>query len=144
MTAAVSPNQTGTRVAFNRLLWVGPLTIVVAVIANTIIWQIVVAVLQPNPIFVPLGTLAPIFFTLFAVLGAVIVFALIGHFSQQPIALFKRVAVITLIVTFIPDVLMLFVESFPGTTVGNVLALMIMHVVAWAITVYLLTTFARN
>jgi hypothetical protein len=143
MATAVSSNPTNHQVAFNRLLWVGPLTIVVAILANAIIWQIAVAILQPDPLFVPLSMPAPIFFTLFGVLGAVIVFALVGRFSQRPIWLFNRIAFVTLLITFIPDVLMLLTGFNPGTMVANVLALMLMHIVAWAITVYMLTTLAR-
>ena len=44
---------------------------------------------------------------------------------------------------FIPDILMIMTGFNPGTTVANVTALMLMHVVAWAISVPMLTTLAR-
>ena len=91
----------------------------------------------------PLSQAAPIVFTLFGVLGAVIVFALVGRFSRRPLRLFRRIALVTLVVTFVPDILMLVTGFNPGTTLANVIVLMLMHVVAWAISVYMLTTLAR-
>lgn len=141
MTTAVSSGQ-GSHVAFNRLLWVGPLTILAAMVATTIIWQVSVAVLQPDPQFTPLAFPMPLFFTFFGVLAAVIAFAVIGRISKNPIALFQRVAFIGLLVSFIPDLMMLLTAAIPGTTLANVLALMLKHVVAYAISVYMLTRWA--
>ena len=141
MTTAVSSGQSN-HVAFNRLLWVGPLTILAAMIANTIVWQIAVAILQPDPAFTPLTSPASIVFTFFGVLGAVVAFAVIGRISKNPITLFRRVALIALVLSFIPDLMMLWSGSFPGTTLANMLALMLMHVVAYAISVYMLTRWA--
>jgi hypothetical protein len=141
MTTAISSGQSN-HVAFNRLLWVGPLTILAAMIANTIVWQIAVAILQPDPQFMPLMFPVPFVFTFFGVLAAVIAFAVIGRISKNPIALFRRVALIALVVSFVPDLMMLLTGSFPGTTLANVLALMLMHVVAYALSVYMLTRWA--
>jgi hypothetical protein len=139
MATLASPAQQTERVSFSRLLWVGPLTIVVATIASFIIQQIAVAVLRPDPAFLPLTLMPPIIFTIVGVLGAVIVFALVARFARNPIPLFRRIALITLAVTFIPDILMLITGFNPGTNLANVLVLMLMHVVAWAITVGMLT-----
>lgn len=136
---------TGTsnrQVALGRLLWAGPLTIVAATIASVLIQQIAVALLNPDPAFLPLTMAPPIAFTVIGVLGAVIVFGLIGRFAKNPVALFQRVALIVLIVSFIPDIMMLVTGFNPGTTVANVVVLMIMHVVAWVITVQMLTRLA--
>jgi hypothetical protein len=139
MATLASPAQQTERVSLSRLLWVGPLTIVVATIASFIIQQLAVAVLRPDPAFLPLTLMPPIIFTIVGVLGAVIVFALVARFARNPIPLFRRIALITLAVTFIPDILMLITGFNPGTNLANVLVLMLMHVVAWAITVGMLT-----
>ena len=144
MSATISPVRPTERVTVNRLLWVGPLTIVAAVVANVIIQQLAVAVLRPDPAFMPLTPIVPVVFTVFGVLGAVIVYAVIGRFSQRPVQLFRRVAAVTLIASFIPDILMLITGFNPGTTAGNVAVLILMHVVAWAIAVGLLTRLART
>jgi hypothetical protein len=138
-----SPAATSTqRVVLSRLAWVGPLTILAAVVANIIVQQIAVALLQPDPAFLPLSFAVPIVFTVVGVLGAVIAYALIGRFAKRPLPLFRRVALITLVVSFVPDILMLVTGFNPGTTAANVMALIVMHVVAWAIAVGMLTRLA--
>jgi hypothetical protein len=139
MASTVTSTQPAERVALNRLLWVGPLAILVATIANVVIQQIAVAVLQPDPAFMPLTLMPPIIFTVVGVLGAVIVYALAGRFSRQPVRLFQRIALITLLVSFVPDIMMAITGFNPGTTVANVVVLMLMHVVAWLIAVGMLT-----
>ncbi|HEX5690472.1 MAG TPA: DUF6069 family protein [Roseiflexaceae bacterium] len=142
MSAVASSDSSG-RVDFSRLWWAGPLAIVAAVVVNIIIQQIAAAVLQPDPQFMPLTIGVVSTFTVIGVLGAVLVYALIGRFSQRPIMLFRRVALIALVVSLIPDILMAFTGFIPGTTVPNVIVLMIMHVAAWAVAVGVLTRFAR-
>ena len=142
MASVTSSAQPTTRVALGRLLWAGPLTILAAIVANVIIQQIAVAVLRPDPAFMPLTFAVPIVFTFIGVLGALIVYAVIGRFARQPIQLFRRVALVTLVVSFIPDILMLITGFNPGTTAANVAVLMLMHVVAWAIAVGMLTRLA--
>jgi hypothetical protein len=144
MASTVASTQPTERVAFSRLLWVGPLAIVAATVANVIIQQIAVAVLQPDPAFLPLTLMPPIIFTVVGVLGAVIVYALVGRFSRQPVRLFRRIALVTLVISFIPDILMAITGFNPGTTVANVAVLILMHVVAWAITVAMLTRLAGS
>jgi Family of unknown function (DUF6069) len=139
MATGTLPGTSSRQVALGRLLWAGPLTIVAATIASVLIQQIAVALLNPDPAFLPLTMAPPIAFTVIGVLGAVIVFGLIGRFAKNPVALFQRVALIVLIVSFIPDIMMLVTGFNPGTTLANVVVLMIMHVVAWAITVQMLT-----
>jgi len=144
MASVASSAQPTERVTFSRLLWVAPLTILAAIIANVIIQQIAVAALRPDPAFMPLTFVVPIVFTLIGVFGAVIVYAVIGRFSRQPIQLFWRVALVTLVISFIPDILMLITGFNPGTTAANVAVLILMHVVAWAIAVGMLTRLART
>jgi hypothetical protein len=131
-------------VALVRLWWVAPLTILAAVVANLLIRQVAVAILRPDPRFVPLTIAAPVSFTLFGLLGAVIVYALVARFSRRPITLFTRIAMVTLLVTFIPDILMAVTGFNPGTTIPNVIVLMLMHLSAWAICVNMLTRLTRK
>jgi hypothetical protein len=144
MASVTSSAQPTERVTFSRLLWVGPLAIIAATLANVVLQQLAVAVLNPDPGFLPLTLMPPIVFTVVGVLGAVIVYAVIGRFARQPVQLFRRVALMTLVVSFIPDILMLITGFNPGTTAANVVVLVLMHVVAWAIAVGMLTRLART
>jgi hypothetical protein len=144
------------KVAFKKLLWVGPLAIVASVIAVLIVRTIAVALLNPPPAFAPLGWGSPIFLTTVLVTGSVITFALVGRFARRPIRTYQIIAVVVLIISFIPDILLLFgpppgatppaggPPPMGGVTVPNVIALMIMHVTAWAVSVGILTRLARE
>lgn len=94
--------------------------------------------------FPPLALGTTVLFTVVGVLGAVVVFALVARFSRRPIRLFRRVALVALLVTLVPDVLLLVAPSIPGTTLSGVLTLMTEHVAAWAVSVSVLTTLTRE
>lgn len=147
-TLSQSTPVSGEQVDLGKLVWVGPLAIVAAIVGNLIVRTIAAALLNPAPEFLPLGWAPPIFFTFVGVLGAVIVFGLIGRFARrEPIALFRRVALIALVVSVIPNVLLMFNPQsapFPGATAAGMLALSLMHILAWAVSVTLLTRFARR
>jgi hypothetical protein len=143
MVSPISTNQPAEHVALSRLIWVGPLAIVAAIAANALLRQIAVAALRPDERFMPLTPAMPIVFTLIGGLGAVIVFALVGRFARRPITLFRRIALVTLLVSLVPDILMLATGFNPGTTAANVAVLILMHMVAWAILVGMLTRLAR-
>jgi hypothetical protein len=49
-----------------------------------------------------------------------------------------------LVLSFLPDIGLLQSNMLPGTSLAAVLTLATMHVVAWAITVWMLTTLARE
>ena len=144
MVSAVSTPQEEERVSGRRLLWVGPLAIVAAVIANQIVRFLAVSLFDISPEFMPLQVGPPLVFTIMGVLGAVIVYAAIGRFSRRPIRLFRAIALIVLVLSFLPDIGLLATGMVPGTTPVAVGALAVMHIVAWAITVWMLTTLARE
>ncbi len=147
------------RIVLKKLWWVGPLTIASAVLANTLVRAIALAVLNPDPRFTPLQSPSFLPFTIIGVLGAVIVFALVARFARSPIRTYHIVAFLALLISFVPDLLLLLIPAggpppggptaggrpvMGGVTVPNVAALMSMHVVAYAISVGLLTTLTRE
>ena len=83
-----------------------------------------------------------------------IVFALVARFARNPIRTYHIVAFAALLISFVPDLLLLLnpagapppggPPAVGGITVVNVAALMILHVVAYAISVGLLTTLTRE
>ena len=138
---AVYENQPAERVSFKRLLWAGPLAIVLAIAANASVWQVARALLSVPPEFMPLNSPAPIFLTLFGMLGAVIAFALIGRASKRPVRTFTIVAAIVLVLSFLPDIGLL-ASGAPGATLPGILVLMLMHVIAASIAVWVLGKYA--
>jgi hypothetical protein len=66
------------------------------------------------------------------------------RFARHPARTFRRVALAVLLISLVPDVLLLFSGSIPGTTAAAVLALMVEHVAAWAVAVGVLTTLVKE
>lgn len=69
--------------------------------------------------------------------GAAVVFAVIGRFSRRPIMVFWGIAAVGLLLSFVPIVL-------AGATGSSAGALALMHTIAAAINVWLLTRLGRN
>ena len=83
-------------------------------------------------------------FTVIGVIGAVIVFALIRRFSRNPNTVFVWVAMVVLIVSFLPDI---FIHNlgpmFAEVTNKGVALLMVLHAACALITIYGLTKLTR-
>ena len=138
----ITPDRTKNGRMGLRLWLVGLLAIIASVAANVLLRLLAVATLDISPDFEPLSSYGDIIsLTAFGVLGAVIVFALLARFARWPILMFKRIAVVALVLSLVPDFLLL-VASVPGATAISVGVLMVMHVVAWAISIGMLITLA--
>jgi Family of unknown function (DUF6069) len=138
--AAQGPRE---RVVARRLWWVGPLAVISSVAANVLFAVAAVAIFRVPPEFQPLTVGAIATFTALGVIGAVVVFALVARFSGRPISLFRRIALIVLLVSLLPD-LALPLSGEPGVTPLTVALLMLTHVIAAAVSVAVLTTLTRE
>ena len=121
-----------------RLLWVEPATVAAAVGAVVVVQQISVLVLTDLPMFSSniLHSNEPIYATVFFVGWAVLIFPIIADAAKHPLRTFRRLALSVLVVSCIPNLL----AAFGGRSIDRgMLALMLMHVVAWAVTVAMLT-----
>ncbi|MEK7325617.1 MAG: DUF6069 family protein [Chloroflexota bacterium] len=145
-TISSSPVVSSQKVALGKLLWVGPLAIVASVAANLVLRFIAVAALNPPAEFMPLTVAQPGVLTVVGVALAVVVFAIVSRFARNPLRAYQIVAAVALLVSFVPDILLLVNANsapFPGVNLGTIGALMLMHVAAWAITVTMLTRLTR-
>ncbi len=140
MTGAVLSD----RVRLERLVWVGPLAAVLAMAGVTAVRYAAAALLAPDPRFLPLTPGGPAVFAFGGAVAAIAVFDIVGRTSRRPIWLYVRISVAALLVSFVLPISLLFTNSIPGTTVGGVAALALMHVVAWAAIVLTLTRLARR
>lgn len=131
----------GKGISTRRLLRVGLLAVLAAVVVNVVIRTVAVAALGLSG-FMPLSIGPTVAFTVIGVFGAVVVFALVARYARDPIRLFRRVAFVVLLLSLIPDLSLLVTGAIPGTTVAGVLTLMAEHVATWAVTVVTLTTLA--
>lgn len=140
--SSANPSASEERVDYRRLWWVALLALAAALLANGLLRALALVVLDVPPEFNPLVTPSFAGLTTFGVIGAVIVYALLGRFSRRPVRTFSTVAFVVLLLSFIPDIGLL-LSGAPGATLASVVVLMLMHVVAYAITVGLLTRLAR-
>jgi uncharacterized BrkB/YihY/UPF0761 family membrane protein len=92
-------------VSITRLLWVALLTVIVALIVNLAIKTLVQA-LDPSLNEMPQIGRSLIILTLEGAILAVIIFALLVWLVPHPIPWFRIVAVIALLISLIPDLLL--------------------------------------
>lgn len=124
-------------VVLGRLLWAGPLTVLASVGAVLVVRILAVAVLRPPPSFLPLLLPPPIIDTVALVTAAVFVFGMMATMAAHPVRTFRIIAAVVLGISFIPDVLLATRHSFGGGW-PEAIALMLMHIVAWLVTVKML------
>jgi hypothetical protein len=100
-----TPAERRDGVSFTRLLWVGPLTVVVALLVNLAIKTLLQAI---DPSLAEMGQLGRplIILTLEGAILAVLVFALMVWLVPHPIRWFRFVGVIALLLSLIPDLLL--------------------------------------
>lgn len=102
---------------------------VAAVIGNILVATIFKAISPIPAIFEPLVLGRYVLFTIVGVIGAAIVYWILGKLGGDPVKRFYIIALIVLILSFIPDFGLLSSDVMPGATMAGVMALMLMHVV---------------
>ena len=129
--------MSATSIQLKKLWWVGPLTVLAAIIGVLIVRTIAMAIL--NPPYAPGLELImlPVILTLVLCTAAVLVFAIVGHFAKNPVRTYIIISSVFLVISFLPDILVVS-APFPGAGWPYSITLMIMHVVAGFITVYML------
>ena len=132
------------RVATRKLVWVGPLTIVLAVLANLVVRLLAVSFFGVSSSFlylqIPVVTITTVVFLLLALLA----FVLVGRASRHPVRMFWIVAGVALLLSFLNPILKLAGHWLPATGMNLRIfwTMIVMHIVSALITVSLLTTFA--
>ncbi|HEX9387964.1 MAG TPA: DUF6069 family protein [Anaerolineales bacterium] len=131
MTALTSSVQV------RKLWWVGPLTVLAAVIGVLMVRSLAMTILAP-----PYGPglemiIISILLTVILCTAAVFVFALVARFTKNPVRTYLIISSVFLVISFLPD-LAAASAPFPGAGWPYAITLMIMHVVAGFITVYML------
>lgn len=135
--------MSASSIQLKKLWWVGPLTVLAAIIGVLIVRAIAMAIL-PSPYAPGLAMIfLPIVLTLILCTGAVLVFALVGRFAKNPVRTYLIISSIFLVISFLPDIAAVS-APFPGAGWPYSITLMIMHIVAGFITVYMLLKLAVN
>jgi len=131
-------NPSTSKVKPGSLLWAGPLTVLASILGVLIVRVIAVAILRPDPTPMSLGWVLPAVFTFVLVTGGVLVFALVARFAKDPVRTYQIIAFVFLLISFLPDIGFA-LSPMPGANWPNAIALMVMHVAAWAICVTMLS-----
>src|SRR5215204_1642342 len=130
-------------VSWGRFALVGLGTVAAAVIANLLVYALGSAVVGYDQEFIvlanPSGT---ILFTVVPAIVAVLLYAVLMRFTNNPARIFTNIAIVVLILSLIPD--LTYIPTVPGATSGQTAILMVMHVVAASVIVWMLTNFTRT
>lgn len=129
--------MTTSSIQLKKLWWVGPLTVLAAVIGVLIVRVIAMAILPPPyaPGLAMIGI--SIFLTVVLCTAAVVVYALVARFTKNPIRTYIIISSVFLVISFLPDIAAVSMPM-PGAGWPYSITLMIMHVVAGGITVPML------
>jgi hypothetical protein len=116
----------GVAVETKELAKRGGIAAVLSVVANLVVLQ---AVLVPELVqgFEPLNVGPVAVFSVLGAVGATVAYGVVDRLSETPDRTFVVVAAVVLLVSFVPDVLML--QADPAATAPAVAVLMFMHVV---------------
>jgi hypothetical protein len=121
---------------------IGIATAVAAGLANMLVYFIGSAFVSYDSDFVELGSAVGIgIFTLVLAIPAVFLYALLLRRSGNPVRLFTIISAVVLVLSVIPD--FTYIPSEPGASAAQTSILVLMHVVAAAVIVWMLTTFAH-
>lgn len=130
-----------------RLFIVGVLTIATTLGVNLVLRTLAYASLPISPIFLPLQIGSISVFTVVLVGGGVLVYAAVTRFSKRPARTYTLIGVSALLLSLIPNVLLLLnpdTRTFPGVTRLATSILILFHIVDAGITIMLLTRLAPS
>jgi len=89
------------------------------------------ATVELDGAYPPLTPTGLTIFTTVLVSLAVVVFAMVIKMSRTPIRTYRRIAVVALVLSCIPDFFLPGQEGQPGATWAAAIVLIVMHVAAW-------------
>ena len=130
-------------VNWSRFARVGPGSVLAAVAANALFYFLAGTVVAYNAEFLPLASVGgAISMTLAPAIVAVLLYAALLRFTRQPARIFTAISAVVFLFSLIPD--FTYIPTVPGVTNAQIAILVLMHVVAAAVIVALLTSNRRT
>lgn len=143
MTSTTTRPTSQEGFALRKLVWIGPLTIVVAALVNLVIRTIAVAFVGIPDGFAYLQVPFVIGSTVVFLLLALAAFILVGRFARHPVRFYRILALVALVISFLNPIMALAgLFPAPGMNLPVFWTMIVMHTVTALITVSLLTTLA--
>jgi hypothetical protein len=137
--SATEPRQ----IDWGRYALVGIATVAAAVVANMVVYFVGSLIVRYDPVFPVLSTIwGTVIFTVVPAIVAVLLYAILLSVTADPARIFTWIAVVVLVVSWIPD--LTYIPSVPGSSTGQIIVLMVMHAVAALVIVWMLTTQSRS
>ncbi len=132
------------RVAIRKLVWVGPLTIVLAMLVNLVVRLLAVSFFGVSSSFPYLQAPVISITTVVFLVLALFAFVLVDRVSSHPVRIFRIVGGIALVASFLNPLLQLAGHWLPATGMNLPIfwTMIVMHCVSALITIGLLTTLA--
>ena len=130
-----------------RLFIVGVLTVAAAVVADLLVRAFAFAIWPISPTFLPLQVGSVSVFAAVLVGGGVLVYALAVRFSRHPARTYTVIALIALLLSLVPPVMLFFnpdTRALPGVTPLAASILMVLHIIDALIAIMLLTRLASS
>lgn len=124
-------------IRLKKLWWAGPLTVFASIVGVLIVRAIAMAILTPPYAPGLEMIMIPIILTVVLCTAAVVVYALVGRYAKNPVRTYIIISSVFLVISFLPDIAAVS-APMPGAGWPYASTLMIMHVVAGFITVYML------
>lgn len=127
------------QLSWGALLWVGPLTILACICANSIVRFIAVTFLGVSNAFQPLQLATIIVSTFVYLLLAIVALLLVSLVSARPVGTFRVLAAACLFISLLfPLMALTGIFSTPGMTGTIFWSMVAMHILSAAITIALL------
>lgn len=140
MSSTTMSSGATARIPLNRIVRAGVIAAITAIVANIIVFYIASALGWMPSTFInpqlgrPIGVGEVIGSTIVGAVGATVLFALLARFTRRPVMIFRIVALIALVLSFATPF------SLAGAPLSLILTLEVMHIVAAAIIIGVLTT----
>ena len=124
-----------------RLVVVGAVLVVVSTAAELLLAMVLRAVLGVPAGFSPLTAPAVATTTVAGMIGATLVFGWMAAHRPDPRPAFVRIALVALVLSWLPDLGIWITGVFPHTTGGGIISLMALHPVAAGLAIGILYRF---
>ena len=124
-----------------RLVAVGAALVLVATAAELLLASVLRAVFAVPAGFSPLSAPAVATTTIVGMIGATVVFGWMARAQQDPRTAFVRIALVALVLSWLPDLGIWITGVFPHTTEGGIISLMVLHPVAAGLAIGILYRF---